>query len=487
MSERLPSALVIANIRGWSTDHSSYGLRKGLAGRYDVLIRYHDDVTAEEIDAAGVVLLHFWSQFFELARVRETLLRSRHKLVVSAIGMRGIEGPYEAPAVEVFRNVPSAVIGISADIVAYLRERLAVPVYEAVWGVDTELFTPAPRPAGGPLRVGWAGSLESAGAEIRGVHEFIVPAVAAVEGAELVTAMREDRWRPHAEMPGFYRGLDVYVCASRSEGTPTPALEAAACGCVLVSTKVGTMPELIEDGVNGFLVERTVEAIAGRLRELRDDEALRERLGGAMLETIRGWDWRVRAQAFADVFDAVRANVPGPARAPETPPSADPGAPLPRVVALVQGTPPRALAEHLAAQGVEVASATSLADAERLAAELDADWFLSLLPGETPLAPEGQTLQQALATAEARGYNAVDFSEQLLVSTSPHQAPRPLPFAPRYPHRVIAWRRQEAHVALASSHGEQVEFAGASVAPWSLTLQRALSVEPAVMGKAGQG
>ena len=99
------------------------------------------------------------------------------------------------------------------------------PVYYTPNGVDTELFPagrgaePA-RPPGRTLRVGWAGSLTNQGAEHRGVHEFIAPAVAAVAGAELRLAVREEKWRNQEEMLDFYQSLDVYVCASRSEGTP---------------------------------------------------------------------------------------------------------------------------------------------------------------------------------------------------------------------------------------------------------------------------
>jgi glycosyltransferase involved in cell wall biosynthesis len=93
----------------------------------------------------------------------------------------------------------------------------------------------------------------------------------------------------------FYRSLDVYVCASRSEGTPNPCLEAAACGLPVVTTRVGNMPELIRDGENGFFVERDVMDIAEKLRWLRDDPELRDRLGRAARAAVEPWDWRFQA------------------------------------------------------------------------------------------------------------------------------------------------------------------------------------------------
>ena len=49
-------------------------------------------------------------------------------------------------------------------------------------------------------------------------------------------------------MAAWYDTGTVYVVASQFEGTPNPALEAASAGCVVVSTPVGNMPELIRDG-----------------------------------------------------------------------------------------------------------------------------------------------------------------------------------------------------------------------------------------------
>jgi glycosyltransferase involved in cell wall biosynthesis len=159
-------------------------------------------------------------------------------------------------------------------------------------------------PPGRPLRVGWAGSLQNQTAEHRGVHEFIAPAAEAA-GAELCLAVREEKWRDRDEMLDFYHSLDVYVCASRTEGTPNPCLEAAACGLPVVTTRVGNMPEFIRDGENGFFVERDAADIAAKLRRLRDDPGLRERLGRAARATAEQWDWRHQAAGYDAMFREV--------------------------------------------------------------------------------------------------------------------------------------------------------------------------------------
>jgi glycosyltransferase involved in cell wall biosynthesis len=59
------------------------------------------------------------------------------------------------------------------------------------------------------------------------------------------------------ELPALYRGADLVVMASRrhTEGLPLVLLEASASGAVCVATRVAGVPEVIEDGVTGFLVE----------------------------------------------------------------------------------------------------------------------------------------------------------------------------------------------------------------------------------------
>jgi len=57
------------------------------------------------------------------------------------------------------------------------------------------------------------------------------------------------------DIPELLRSIDCFVLAStRTEGVPQSLLQAMAVGCPVVATAVGGIPELVQHGVNGFLV-----------------------------------------------------------------------------------------------------------------------------------------------------------------------------------------------------------------------------------------
>lgn len=70
---------------------------------------------------------------------------------------------------------------------------------------------------------------------------------------------------------------DIFVLPSYSEGCPNSMLEAMAAGLPLVVTAVGGIPDVVEDGVNGFFVScRDPDSIEVTLRKLLADPSLRE-------------------------------------------------------------------------------------------------------------------------------------------------------------------------------------------------------------------
>ena len=85
----------------------------------------------------------------------------------------------------------------------------------------------------------------------------------------------------------FYKEIDVYINTSKHEGIPMSILEAMALGLPIIAPDVGGVGEIIEDGVQGFLVKgRNPQDFADRCIRLYRDERLRRQMGAAAKERV---------------------------------------------------------------------------------------------------------------------------------------------------------------------------------------------------------
>jgi glycosyltransferase involved in cell wall biosynthesis len=85
----------------------------------------------------------------------------------------------------------------------------------------------------------------------------------------------------------FYAAFDALVLPSSNEGTPVSAIEALAAGRPVVATRVGGVPDVVQEGDDGFLVEPgATDDLADRLAQLARDPELRERMGRAGRERV---------------------------------------------------------------------------------------------------------------------------------------------------------------------------------------------------------
>jgi glycosyltransferase involved in cell wall biosynthesis len=79
----------------------------------------------------------------------------------------------------------------------------------------------------------------------------------------------------------------LFVYITHQEGLGSAALLAMATGVPVVASRVGGLPEIIEDGQTGLLAENTPEAIASAMRRLLGDGTLRATLATRARETVR--------------------------------------------------------------------------------------------------------------------------------------------------------------------------------------------------------
>jgi glycosyltransferase involved in cell wall biosynthesis len=97
----------------------------------------------------------------------------------------------------------------------------------------------------------------------------------------------------YADVPGDLRSADIFVSTATSDGTPVSVLEAMSTGLPCIATRVGGVPEWIEDGVTGLLIPpRDPAALSRAILALASDPGLRERLGARAREAVRErGDW----------------------------------------------------------------------------------------------------------------------------------------------------------------------------------------------------
>jgi len=102
----------------------------------------------------------------------------------------------------------------------------------------------------------------------------------------------------HDRVADWMRAADVLCLPSRMEGLPNVVLEAHACGIPVVASRVGGIPEQVNDD-NGILVPpgdaRALAEALARAFERRWD-------AGVIRRSVQWADWKVTAQAYVDLY-----------------------------------------------------------------------------------------------------------------------------------------------------------------------------------------
>lgn len=255
------------------------------------------------IEDADVVIATAWPTAYAVAR----LPRSKGSKVYFVQGyeiwsgtVRKVDGSYA---------LPLAKITISPRLSEIMREQLGQPVAAEVHnGIDLDVFHPPVERRPGPLTV------------LMMNHELPLKGVA--DGLHVLKRLREvhpgirfrlfgmpdfpeaEPWMEYVRNPSrerlvrLYQDADVFISPSLAEGWGLSPMEAMACGCAVVATRVGCVPVLERDG-NLLAVEPgDRDGLFRHMDALLRDPDLRRETARKGLATMQEYSWDIKAREF---------------------------------------------------------------------------------------------------------------------------------------------------------------------------------------------
>jgi glycosyltransferase involved in cell wall biosynthesis len=274
-------------------------------------------VTDDDVPDADIVLATYWKTGPWVAALSP-------RKGAKAILLQGYEtwAGREERAIDAVWRLSLHKIVISKWMVAFARDRFGDSnVHLVPNSVDTHQFHAPPRekqmtPTVGMLySTGHLKGMDVTLAALERVRKKIPSLRGVTFGAQRISrSMPLPEWLefhhlpPQDQIRHLYGECDVWLCGSRREGFHLPPLEAMACRCPLVSTRVGGPMDIVEEGINGFLVDvEDWNGLAEALvRVLMLGGVEWRRMSGAAFATATRYSWDdatdLLESAFRDVL-----------------------------------------------------------------------------------------------------------------------------------------------------------------------------------------
>jgi glycosyltransferase involved in cell wall biosynthesis len=123
-----------------------------------------------------------------------------------------------------------------------------------------------------------------------------------------------------SDVESLLHTADICVVPSRSEGLSLAAVEAMASGLPVVASRVGGIPEVVEDGRTGLLVEaENPKALASAITRLLGDTPLRIRLAASAGRAAQAYDIEAYCARLEALYQRLAGHAPASASLPRPP------------------------------------------------------------------------------------------------------------------------------------------------------------------------
>lgn len=97
----------------------------------------------------------------------------------------------------------------------------------------------------------------------------------------------------------------IFVMNSASEGNPRVAVEAMAVGLPILATRVGIMPDIVQDGVNGVFTDGSSHDIAMKAEALLRDQKHISAMGGEAMKVMERFEKKTAIKAYAEFLKSI--------------------------------------------------------------------------------------------------------------------------------------------------------------------------------------
>ena len=294
------SVCLIPDQPGWAFDRISNLIKSKLSHKYNFKISYLQDLIRNNTKEDRGILFWYNSINGNVINKKDSIPCIYDGVSWGDLDISNLAN--SAKAIAVANKKLKKIVLKNKDVI-----KNKTKIFEIQDGVDTSVFySNKTKNKKQKIQVGWTGNskLKFKNTDVKGFWIIQKAMSLTSDIADWHIVDRDVNGIPFDKMPEWYNGLDIITCMSTEEGTPNPLLEGLACGCLPVMTNVGLAQELIDDGCQIEIIERSVDSLVSKIKHISKNKSLIHCAKDKNIPIVKEkWDWNIRIKNWEKVID----------------------------------------------------------------------------------------------------------------------------------------------------------------------------------------